>query len=243
MVTKQQYYAIQHSLKPFEKALINYYELCWFTKNSVPSPEEVLDFLRKSRPNLRLMTVNYSLAREPVRKALKDRGIPFENHTREDLTDQQMAAAMTVMNFADERPIKDKLDQLGILPATYYAWLNDPKFKNLVNHLSEQNLNNIKPTVVAEFTKLVNKGDWNALKYYMDNTQTLSNNEAPQSEVLLRMIVEIIQRHVKDPTIMMAIAQDLINVTQVRTIDSVAITEELEYDSPQVQEAQRTLGY
>ena len=239
MVTKRQYYAITQSLKPFERALIDYYELSWFTKQSIPSPEEVHDFLRKSRPNISLITVNYSLARAPVRKALKDRGVPFENYTRETLTDQQQAAALTVMNFADDRPITDKLAQIGVLPATYYAWLNDPKFKNFVEQLSEQNLNNIKPTVVAEFTKLINKGDWNALKYYMDNTGTLTNGQAPQSEQVLRMIIEVIQRHVKDADTLMAIAQDLINVTQVKTIDA----EVLEYDSPQVVDARKTLGY
>lgn len=237
----RQYYAIQNALKPFERALIDYYELCWMTKQQVPSPEEAHEFLRKGRPNIRLITINYSLARTPVRNALKKRGIPFENYTREDLTGEQQAAALTVMNFADERSIADKLDQIGVLPATYYAWLNDPKFKNFVDQLAEQNLNNIKPTVVAEFTKLINKGDWNALKYYMDNTRTLAN-ETPQSEQMLRMIIEIIQRHVKDSATMMAIAQDLINVTQVKTIDS-SVAEEYTYDSPQVQEAQKTLGY
>jgi succinate dehydrogenase flavin-adding protein (antitoxin of CptAB toxin-antitoxin module) len=241
VTAKNQYYAVQNALKPFERALIDYYELCWFTKNSVPSPEEVLNFLRKSRPNIKLITINYSLARRPVRAALTKRGIPFENYTREDLTAEQQAAALTVMNFADERSIADKLDQIGVLPATYYSWLNDPKFKNFVNQLAEQNLNNIKPTVVAEFTKLINKGDWNALKYYMDNTRTLAN-EAPQSEQMLRMIIEIIQRHVKDPQVMMSIAQDLINVTQVKTIDA-SVTEEYTYDSPQVEQARHALGY
>lgn len=246
MVTQRQYYGIKYALAPVEKALINYYELCWFTKNSVPTVEEVFEFLRKKRSNLRFTSVQYYLNRAPVRKALKDRGIPFEQHTRDELTGQQQAAALTVMNFADGRSVAEKLDQIGVLPATYYAWLNDPQFKNLVDSLSEQNLNNIKPTVVAEFTKLINKGDWQALKYYMDNTGTLTNGQVAPNEQLLRMIIEIIQKHIKDPNTMMAIATDLMHVTQVRpAIEGYAVpaNEELEFDSPEVLEASKQLGY
>lgn len=246
MVTRQQYYGIKYALAPVEKALINYYELCWFTKNSVPTVEEVFEYLRKDRSNLRFTSVQYYLNRAPVRKALKDRGIPFEQHTRDELTGQQQAAALTVMNFADGRSVAEKLDQIGVLPATYYAWLNDPQFKNLVDSLSEQNLNNIKPTVVAEFTKLINKGDWQALKYYMDNTGTLTNGQTAPNEQLLRMIIEIIQKHIKDPNTMMAIATDLMHVTQVRpAIEGYAVpaSEELEFDSPEVLEASKQLGY
>lgn len=254
MVTKEQYLAIQYGLKPVEKALIAYYELCWFTKHTVPTVEEVFEHLRKGRPNLRRISVNYYLARHPVIRALENRGIPFREHTQTELTDQQMAAALTVMNFADERSIKDKLDQIGVLPATYYAWLNDPAFKHFVESLSEQNLKNIKPVAVTEFTKLIAKGDWQAIKYYLDVTGAAGNNEAPQTEMLLRMIIEIIQKHVKDPSVIVSIAQDIQLAAANKTLELAAgikpsiegsayESAELDENSPEVREAIHKLGY
>lgn len=240
-VTRQQYRAIQESLRPFEKALIDFYELQWHLKHTVPSVEEVTEYLRKSRPNIRQTTINYALTRRPVIKALDQRGIPFRQHTQTELTDQQKAAALTIMNMMDARPIAQKLDELGILPATYYAWLNDPVFKNFLDAKAEQNKINIKPMAVAELTKKINAGDWNALKFWLEATGELNNNDMPQSEVLLRMIIEIIQRHVKDGAIIMAIAEDMMKVTMNRTMPAAAIAGEIVEDD-EVMEARKQLG-
>ncbi len=247
MVSRQQYLAIKNALTSAEKALIDFYELQWHLKHRVPTVEEVTEYLRKSRPNLRQTSVNYYLTRQPVKAALKKRGIPFEQHTREELTDQQLAAAVTVMNFADVRSIPEKLDQLGILPSQYYAWLNDPTFRNFVQSLADQNLNNIDPVAKTEFTKKIAQGDWNAVRFYLENTGTLHQNDAPQSEVLLRMIVEIIQKHVKDPEVIIAIAQDIKLAAANRTLEVVtntqapALTNYTESDS-ELEDARKKLG-
>lgn len=222
MVDRKQYFAIKAALTKKEKELINFYELQWHLRHNVPTIEEVAKHLSLSQ-----VTVNYYLQRNPVIKALDNRGIPWRQHTQEELTATQVAAAVTVMNFADTRSNDEKLDQLGITSSQYFAWLNDPQFKNLIDNLSDQNLRNIKPTAVTEFTKLINKGDWQAIKYYLEVTGTVQSNDAPQSEVLLRMIVEIIQKHVKDPAIIVAIAQDIKLAAANRTLEVVTTPHEI----------------
>lgn len=250
MVTRGQYFAIKAALTYTEKELINFYELQWHLRHNVPTVEEVVQYLNNKhkkegkQSKVSHTSVNYYLQRSPVKKALKERGIPYEQHTQEDLTPTQVAAAVTVMNFADTRSNDEKLDQLGIKSSQYYAWLNDPQFKNLVDNLADQNLKNIKPTAITEFTKLINKGDWQAIKYYLDVTGTVNSNEAPQSEILLRMIVEIIQKHVKDPETIMAIAQDIKLASANRTLEVVAqpaITGEVVTD-PELELAKKKLG-
>jgi hypothetical protein len=237
---KRQFYAIKNTLTKVEKDLINYYELQWHLRHHVPTIEEIAQQLKISQ-----VSVNYYLQRRPVIKGLEDRGIPWRQHTQSELTATQVAAAVTVMNFADTRSNEEKLDQLGINSSQYYAWLNDPQFKNLIDNLSEQNLRNIKPTAVTEFTKLINKGDWQAVKYYLDVTGAVANNDAPQSEVLLRMIIEIIQKHVKDPETIMAIAQDIKLASANRTLEVVTqpqqITSAPVYD-PELEDAKKKLG-
>lgn len=218
-------YAMAQQLQPAEKALINLYELHWMLGHRVPSVEEVTAELRKKMPKIRQTSVNYYLMRPPVIKALDQRGIPWRQHSQEELTGQQQAAALTVMNMMDTRSIPEKLDSIGVLPATYYAWLNDPVFKNFVDALTEQNKLNIRPTAVTEFTKKINQGDWQAIKYWLDATGEFNNSEAPRSEVLIGMIIEIIQKHVKDPELLLAIANEMMSVMSNKTYDTSHILE------------------
>lgn len=216
MVTRGQYWAIKNSLTGKEKYLINYYELQWHLRHHVPTVDQVAKYCEIS-----VTAVNYYLQRAPVVKALESRGIPFRQHTQSELTATQVAAAITMMNFADTRDNTVKLDQLGIKPATYYAWLNDPQFKNLVDNLADQNIKNIKPTAIGELTKKINAGDWNATKFFLETTGALTNSEQPQSEQMLKMIIEVIQKHVKDPDLMQAIAADLLLVSGNRSLEAV----------------------
>ncbi len=240
MVSRQQYFAIKNALTASEKKLINFYELQWFLRSRVPTIEEVATHL-----GLKQVTINYYLQRKLVIKALEDRGIPWKQHSQDELTATQVAAAVTVMNMVDDRPIPDKLDQLGISPSQYYAWLNDPQFKTLVNNLADQNLGNIRPAAIAEFTKKINHGDWNAIKYWLETTGELTSSEQPQSEQLLRMIVEIIQKHVKDPEIIIAIAQDIKLAAANRTLEVVTNHPQIEgsvAEDPELEFAKKQLG-
>lgn len=239
-VSHRQYYAIKNAMTKKEKELVNFYELQWALRTNVPTIEEVAQYLKLSQT-----TVNYYLQRAPVVKALKQRGIPYLQHTQEDLTATQVATAVTMMNFADTRSNDEKLDQLGINATQYQAWLKDPQFKNLIDNLAEQNLNNIKPVAIGELTKKINQGDWNAVKYYLDTTGALVNNDAPQSEQLIRMIIEIIQKHVKDPETIIAIAQDIKLASANRTLEVVTtppqITGEVVRDE-ELENAKKMLG-
>lgn len=247
MVSKQQYWAIKAALTSAEKELINFYELQWFLRQTVPTVDEVYQHLRKKFPSIRQTSVNYYLNRQPVRNALTKRGIPFEQHTQDDLTQAQVATAIVMMNFADTRTNTEKLDQLGINASQYAAWLRDPQFKNLIDNLADQNLTNIRPTAIGEFTKKINQGDWNAIKYWLDTTGEMTSSDQPQSEQLLRMIVEIIQKHVKDPETIVAIAQDIKLAAANRTLEVVtqhpAIEAEYKENDPELELAKRKLGF
>lgn len=224
-----------------EQRLVDYYELQWAFRHHVPTIEESATQLK-----LKQTEVNYFLTRTPVVKALNSRGIPWEQHSQSELTATQVAAAVTMMNFTDTRDNDTKLDQLGVNPTQYYAWLNDPQFKNLIDNLADQNLKNIRPTAIGEFTKLINKGDWNAIKYYLDVTGTVTSNNAPQGEQLLKVIVEIIQRHVKDPEIIIAIAQDVKLASANRTLEVATtppqITSSVIENDVELAEARKKLG-
>src|SRR4051812_34443915 len=123
----RQYYAIKNSLQATEHIIIDYYEMSWFLRQQIPTASEVVEHVNKKfekekkQHRLTHSALNYYLQRSVFTKALEKRGIPFRQHTQEELTPQQQAVALTVMNFADERSNKEKLDQLGVNEAQYYA--------------------------------------------------------------------------------------------------------------------------
>lgn len=238
-ISNGQYWAVKNTLTKVEKELVNFYELQWHLRHHIPTAQEVASHLK-----IDYSSVRYYLKRPPVQTALKKRGVKWEQTSQEDLTPEQVATAIVMSNFADTRPNDVKLDQLGVNPSEYYAWLNDPQFKNMVENLADQNIKNIKPTAIGELTKKINQGDWNAVKYYLDVTGAL-NNDAPQSEQLIKMLVEIIQRHIKDPEIISAIAQDFKLASANRTLEVIAhpqITGEYIEDDPELEDAKKKLG-
>ncbi len=238
-ISRKQYFYIKNSLTSKEKELIDFYEVQWHLKARVPTIDEVAAKIGQG-----ITAVNYYLQRKPVIDALEKRGIKFQQHTQTELTSTQIAAATVMMNFADDRPAKEKLDELGILPATYYAWLNDPVFKNFVELQSQRTLGNIKPTAIAEYSKKIQQGDTRVLLHYMDNTGTITSDEAPESETLIKMLIEIIQEHVKDPEVIMNIATAIKNATLNRTLDVVegAVVAGEVVSNEEVVQAQKMLG-
>lgn len=241
---RRQYYALKNVLSKTEKDLIAFYELQWFLRHSVPTIEEVTQHLKKDHPQIKQTSVNFYLQHPSVVKALNKRGIPWRQHSQEDLTATQVAAAVTMMNFSDTRSNSEKLDQLGINSATYNAWLNDPQFKNLIDNLADQNLANIRPTAITEFTKKINQGDWNAIRFWLETTGEMQGNNQTQSEQLLIAIIEIIQTHVKDEAVMFAIARDIQKAAGNRTLEAVnptQITGEVVIDE-ELEAARRKLG-
>lgn len=244
-VSKGAFFAAREALTAAEKELIGYYDINWALKHYVPTITEVTEFLKKKHKNITEISVNYYLQRRLVIKGLDARGIPWRQHSQNELTNQQVAVATVMMNFSDVRSNTDKLAQLGVLPDTYNAWLRDPQFKALVDSLADQNLANIRPTAVTEFTKKINSGDWNAIKYWLDTTGEMQQ-DAPQSEVLLRMLIEIIQKHVKDPEIIIAIAQDIKLAAANRTLEVVApraIESHVVEDDPEFEAAKKMIGF
>jgi len=236
---RKRYFAIKEALTTAEKKLIDYYELQYTLRIHVPTVEEVASYLEIPQTS-----INYYLNRAPVIKALDKRGIPWRQHSQTELTATQVAVASTMANFTDERSNKEKLDELGINSATYYAWLNDPQFKNLVESLAERNLGNFKPEAVNQLGKKIQGGHWDAIKYYLDATGAVRGNDAPQSEMLLRMIIEIIQKHVKDEATIIAIANDIKLASSNRTLEVATpreITGEV-IEDPELEAAKKMLG-
>lgn len=239
---RKKYYAQQSILTAPEKRLISFYELKWALEKIVPTVEEVVKYVQKEYPKSNHISVNYYLTRPPVVKALKDRGIPWEKHSQLELTPTQIATASLIMNFSDTRTKADKLAALGVNPTQYQAWLNDPKFQQLLNSLKDDNIKNIEADAVTNLGQAVNRGDMSAIKFYMESVGTLKGESQQDSTQLLIAVIEILQKHVKDPNILNAIAQDIALASANKQLQRSVNVDAEYYTQEEIQSARRQLG-
>ncbi|MGH7791732.1 MAG: phBC6A51 family helix-turn-helix protein, partial [Thermodesulfobacteriota bacterium] len=149
-----------------------------------------------------------------VQQRMERRGLPWKViGSSADLNSIQLAAAVTVSNFADEREISRKLDQLGVTSAQYYAWLQQPEFQDFVRKLANQNIENVHHEAVLSFNKLIREGDFQAIRYYFELTGVSQTGDVQNLKHMIQLIIESVQKHVKDPTVLAAISADLMSVT------------------------------
>lgn len=215
-----------HSSSKEAKFIAYCEEYYFFHSKGFPTAEQAAVAL-----NYSITDIQFFLRNKLVQEALDRRGLPWKTsgHTNSaELTPTQVAVAIAVTNFADPRPPDQKLDDLGILPDQYRAWLNDPTFHAFVNQLADRNLDNVRPDAITEFTKLVRQGDLAAIKYYFEITGQFKQQSVTNIQALIQKLIEAVQRHVKDPQILAAIAQEILatapTIAENVTIDVKEIT-------------------
>lgn len=205
--------AVSRKLSQRERTYIAYCEKFYFLHNQgFPSNEQAAAALQYSTSE-----INVFLQNQKVIDALERRGLPWKSAGgfNSELSPTQVAVALTMSNFADERSISNKLSDLGIHPQQYYTWLNDPQFQNYVQRMADRNLEIIRPEAVAAFSQLVRKGDFQAIKYYFEVTGQFVNPDVSSIQGMVQKLVESVQRHVKDPETLAAISKDILGAAPV----------------------------
>lgn len=141
---------------------------------------------------------------------------PFHGHL---LTEKQVQVANILMDTLDKRSRLKKLTELGVTTQTYNQWLKDPVYRSYCLERAEALLQENLPVAHMSLLDRVAQGDMVALKYYYAMTGRYREKSTAGVEVnvqnnygsdTLISIVEIIQKHVKDPELLAAIGEDIL---------------------------------
>lgn len=147
-----------------------------------------------------------------VIRALTNRGIkvPSEQGMPDELTDEQVAAVSLILDYSDKRSHNTKLRSLGITPAKWQGWLKNEVFKDYLHTLSANGLSDALHVAHTGLIHATERGDTNAIKYYMELTGRFSSESASTQnfKIMISRIIEAVQRHVKDPDVIRLIAAD-----------------------------------
>ena len=138
------------------------------------------------------------------------------------LSEQQLTVANALFDVLDKRSRLKKLTEFGISTSEYNSWLRDPVYRQYCLDRSEQLLNDAQPIAHVSLIERVSQGDLGAIKYFNSmtgryrekNTAGVEINVANNTygEDKLVAIVEIIQKHVKDPAVLSAIGDDILRL-------------------------------
>ncbi len=192
---------------PTEYEIINFVEQTWLESRVVPSAEAVHKYLGTARS-----TVAKFMDSESFRNACTARGINLYGAESKGLTAQQLMLANTLLDFADTRSHKKKLQDCGVASQTYQGWLKDPGFSAYMRTRAEALLPDALPEAHLALVDNVRRGDLGSLKLYYEMTGRWSSKTVGELniEFFLMKVIEAVQKHVANADTVAAIADELL---------------------------------
>lgn len=141
---------------------------------------------------------------------IQPRSEAFNPQPSKPLSAEQLAAANLLLDFSDHRSQAAKLRSLGIPTTKYQNWLRIPAFQEYITYRAEYLLNNTTHEAHTALLKNVQRGNQKAIEFLYEITGRYSRNSQATQDLALIMVrlVEVIQRHVKDPETIRAIATE-----------------------------------
>lgn len=197
-------------------AVLVFIEQYWHDQDCFPAWEDISSLW----PHLKESEVFRNAA---FSAALRNRGIKIPPRwAREDgaqhfLSAEQIAAIVSICNYADTRSQTAKLRELGLTPAKWSAWLRDPEFANYHERVSQKNFKEGRYVARQGLTRAMDRGDVSAIKYY--NELAGEAPEAQNLQYLLTRLIEVMQLHVSDPATLHRIERDFRNVMAGRPLE------------------------
>lgn len=189
------------------KKILPWIEVFWHTYKRYPSDTELCAEFGFSAFDLeRLHSSKFYL------ECLKTRGIA---HKRKYFTEKQVAAISLITNIYDPRPNAAKLAAIGVTPEEYNGWMSNPDFKQELTNRADEILDNVYPDAQAALAKRVKQGDVPALKFYYEITGRAASPETVNLKMTVVRLIEAVQKHVKDPELLAAIASEIQGVAPV----------------------------
>lgn len=199
----------------FTRKIVPWVEVFWHSHKRYPTDTELAaQFGFDADDLLKLKASKF------YNNCLRDRGI---TPSQDFFTEKQVAAIALITNFTDNRPVDAKLAGIGVTPEMYNGWMQDGRFKRELQSRADDILDNVYPEAQAQLAKQVRNGNFQALKFYYEVTGRANSPEAINVKMTMARLIEAVQKHVKDPAVLAAIASEIQSVAPVAEIPTTAI--------------------
>lgn len=182
-------------------------EQCFWSTGQTPTTEKIQQLTGVSK-----VSIDKYMKSDLVRESLLKRGVDLNpKKTSKLLTLQQMNLANLMLNTHDTRSVREKLTAVGVSSQQYHAWLRTPAFSEHLQERARHMFESSDPDAYMALVGAVRNGDNRAIQLFFEmrgiyNPRTTVDINI---NVVLTRVVEVISRHVRDPEMLQAIANDL----------------------------------
>lgn len=192
-----------------------YLEQNWLIHGALPTREACVENTRFDERFVKRCITNPNFRHALVARGISLNGFSLVEGTSDGvLTEEQLVVANTMLDLRDNRSQTKKLRELGVSTAKWEGWLRDPAFQSYLRTRAENLLgDNLHESHLALLDR-VRSGDINAIKYFNEITGRYVPNGNDKADVnsVLMMVLEVIQRRVRDPEVLSAISDDLVAI-------------------------------
>lgn len=150
--------------------------------------------------------------------ALEARGVQVDPDA--GLHSLQQAALIAITDFSNTKTLKAKLESVGATLSQHQAWMRNPMYAAAYRSRTEEQFKDAVPTALNALLTNVEKGDQRAIEKVLEITGRYNPNqkELENARVVIVTLVEAIQKHIKDPTIMQDILDEVNKKTSVAAL-------------------------
>lgn len=157
-------------------------------------------------------------------RSLERRGIPLPEQVDLHgnpfgLTDRQVAAIAILTNYHDSRSPVARLSMIGVTEQELQGWMSNNVFKNALRDRADEAFANVDIDASINLAKRVKRGDLNAIKFYFEVTGRAQSPEAVNVKQAMQVLIEAVQKHVKDPETLQAIAEEVQTLRALNGVD------------------------
>lgn len=153
-----------------------------------------------------------------VQKSFQARGIIYPP-AADRFTSEQMHAASVMLDLIDRRSDEKKLRDIGVSTRQWATWLQDDNFAAYLRDRSEKLLENSTHEMHKGLLKGVRQGNLAAVRTAYEITGRYDPNKVEQVDLraVLHTFIEVLQKYIKDPVLLHAIAMDLSSVASTES--------------------------
>lgn len=182
-------------------------------KNRFPTFGEYYNYIRLTKEDVMSL-----LADENTQDLLRMRGITLPEESVFD--PRSLAALFAYINPYDTRSLKKKLEDIGVELSEWNGWMRNPAFRGyLMNRTRELFTEDTLAAAQVKISEGVAKGDIRHLKLYFDikKQEAEAAHQIQDTGMFLTRVIEVIQKHVRSPELIKAIAKDFEAIVENRS--------------------------